>query len=99
MSRKKPATGDRPPAEPRLILPQVPRSEDLPRSAVTPEGRLIPETPEEREARSKALLEWLADMDDPNSPNEPDPPEMWDEIMRSIDEGRPHRPLFGGRDR
>jgi hypothetical protein len=95
MSRKQNTTGGRPPAETGRIVPTSLRPENLPRSAVTPDGRLIPLTDAERrdyEAGLAKLWEELAE----EGPEETDGPAVWDEVMRRIDEGRPHRPLFGG---
>jgi hypothetical protein len=98
MDTKPPATGDRPPAEPRLIVPQVPGPADLPRSAVTPDGRLTTPAEEERRNLQKAAAELLAELEsiDVSADAQEDSEEVWDEVMRRIDEGRPHRPLFGG---
>ncbi len=46
-------------------------------------------TIEERIARFRALLARMATMIDPNED------EIYAELERSIDENRPHRPLFG----
>ena len=57
-------------------------------------GRLQPLTDEQRLARSEALgraLDEIAGMTD-----ETDTDEVWRDVMRGIDEGRPHRPLFEG---
>jgi hypothetical protein len=60
----------------------------------TTTGRLRPLTDQEPKARSEALaraLDEIADMTD-----ETDTDEVWSEVMRGIDEGRPHRRLFEG---
>lgn len=60
----------------------------------TSTGRLLPLSDEDRKARSEALgraLDEIAGMTD-----ETDTDEVWAEVMRGIDEGRPHRPLFEG---
>ena len=57
-------------------------------------GRLRPLTDQERKARSEALsqaLDEIAGMTD-----ETDTDEVWRDVMRGIDESRPHRPLFEG---
>jgi hypothetical protein len=57
-------------------------------------GRLQPLTDQERRARSEALgrvLDEIAGMTD-----ETDTDEVWRDVMRGIDESRPHRPLFEG---
>jgi hypothetical protein len=51
-------------------------------------------TDQARRARSEALgraLDEIAAMTD-----ETDTDEVWQEVMRDIDETRPHRPLFEG---
>jgi hypothetical protein len=60
----------------------------------TATGRLQPLTDQERRARSEALgraLDEIAGMID-----ETDTDEVWRDVMRGIDESRPHRPLFEG---
>jgi hypothetical protein len=57
-------------------------------------GRLLPLTDQERRARSEALgraLDEIAGMTD-----ETDTDQVWRDILRGIDAGRPHRPLFEG---
>lgn len=58
-------------------------------------GRLRPLSDEERRARSAALRkafdEWPTEAADGS-----DSDEVWREVMRGIDECRPHRPLFEG---
>jgi hypothetical protein len=58
-------------------------------------GQLLPQSEEEQKARTEALRrlfdEWPDHADDGS-----DSDEVWREVMRSIDEGRPHRPLFEG---
>jgi hypothetical protein len=65
----------------------------FPPRALDAQGRLIPLSPEERQARSAAVLRALRAItlipDD-------DPPELSAEGMRDIDAHRPHRPLFEG---
>ena len=56
-------------------------------------GRLIPLSPEERAARRDAAIRVLKALRD--LPDD-DPPGTEDAMMRGIDEGRPHRPLFEG---
>lgn len=66
-----------------------------PRGDVDPAtGRLRPLSDEQRKARTEALnraLDALADLTDAT-----DTDATWREVMRGIDEGRPHRPLFEG---
>jgi hypothetical protein len=57
-------------------------------------GRLQPRTEQERRARSEALgraLDEIAGITD-----ETDTDELWRDVMRGIDDNRPHRPLFEG---
>lgn len=58
-----------------------------------PGGGFVPISEEEQRARSDALRRTLRALD--KLPDD-DPPELWREVMRGIDEGRPHRPLFEG---
>jgi hypothetical protein len=57
------------------------------------EGNRLPETDEERAARSERLRrlfeEWAQQPDT-------DPPGAYEEALRAIDEERPHRKLFEG---
>ena len=57
-------------------------------------GRLRPLTDQERRERTAALrvaLDEVAGITD-----ETDTDEVWRDVMRGIDEARPHRPLFEG---
>jgi hypothetical protein len=56
-------------------------------------GRVIPLGPEERAARRDAAVRALKALRD--LPDD-DPPGTEEAMMRGIDEGRPHRPLFEG---
>ncbi len=63
-----------------------------PRLRLDDQGRAIPFTPTERQARSEALRLVLEEMH-ADSPD--DPSEVTDsEIFRAIDSHRPERPLF-----
>lgn len=64
------------------------------KSAVDANGRLLPITDEELRARAEELARALEEIDRTAGPS--DSPEVWREVMRSIDESRPHRPLFEG---
>jgi hypothetical protein len=59
------------------------------------EGNRLPETDQERAARSERLRrlfeEWAQQPPDPT-----DSDAIWEQVMRGIDEGRPHRKLFEG---
>ena len=57
-------------------------------------GRLLPISEEERKARSEAFRKALDEIQQMTDESETD--EMWADIFRSIDEGRPHRKLFEG---
>ena len=57
-------------------------------------GSLPPLTDEQRKARSEALKRALDEIE--TITDETDTAENWREVMRGIDEGRPHRPLFKG---
>jgi hypothetical protein len=57
-------------------------------------GRLRPISDEERRTRSAALRRALAEIAEIT--DETDTDEVWADIFRSIDESRPHRPLFEG---
>jgi hypothetical protein len=56
-------------------------------------GRLIPLSPGERKARSEAAIRALRAI---GKRPDTDPPGTAELVMRGIDEGRPHRPLFEG---
>lgn len=66
----------------------------IPTSAVDAAGRLRPETEEERRIRAEELQSFFNELD--QMTDESDTPEIWAEIFRNIDEGRPQRPLFRG---
>lgn len=77
----------------QTILPAVDES-TIPTSAVDASGRLRPETEEERRFRNEKLKAFFNEFD--QMTDESDTPEIWAEIFRNIDEGRPQRPLFRG---
>ena len=73
-----------------MSIAATPRTESIDPAT----GQLRPLTAQERKARSEALgraLDDIAEMTD-----ETDTDEVWGEVMRGIDESRPHRPLFEG---
>ncbi len=59
-------------------------------------GRLIPQTDAQRKARSETLAHFLEEI--AGITDEADTEETWTEVMRGIDESRPHRKLFEGID-
>lgn len=67
---------------------------DTPRSAVDARGRLLPRSEAERKAHSAELARALDAMDALTDDRDTD--EVWAEVYRGIDAGRPHRPLFEG---
>ncbi len=77
------------------MLPKAPRPDlsKLPASGLGPDGKLRRMTDEERahaiESARRRLAE-IAEMTDD------DPSGAFEEFMRSVDESRPHRPLFRG---
>jgi hypothetical protein len=67
----------------------------LPPSALGPDGKFNPKTDEERKAWCEAArqrLKEVALMTD----EEGEPPDAMEQMMRGINECRPHRPLFKG---
>ena len=66
---------------------------EFPPRETDPDGRLVPLPPGERQARSGAVIRALAALD---AVPDADPPGTAEDVMRGIDEGRPHRPLFEG---
>ena len=67
---------------------------DRPGTVDPEKGRLLPLTDEQRKARSARLAETIAKM--ASVTDETDSDTVWRDIFRSIDESRPHRPLFEG---
>lgn len=59
-----------------------------------PDGRLRPLNDQEWQARAEALARALADIE--AMTDETDTDEVWSDVLRGIDEARPHRPLFDG---
>jgi hypothetical protein len=58
-------------------------------------GRARPLSDQEQKDRSLALAQALAEI--AAMTDETDTDEIWAEVFRGVDEGRPHRPLFEGR--
>jgi len=71
------------------------RAARLPASGFDTEGNLLPIPEEERADRSERLRrlfeEWAQQPPDPT-----DSDAIWEQVMRGIDEERPHRKLFEG---
>jgi hypothetical protein len=66
-----------------------------PSAAIDPStGRLKPLTDEERAARLEALSRAFDEIDGMTDGTDTD--EVWRDVLRGIDESRPHRPLFEG---
>jgi hypothetical protein len=63
----------------------------IPRSGVDAHGRLLPISAEERERRAEAFAQTI-DL----FPAEGESEEVWADVMKSIDAGRPYRKLFEG---
>lgn len=57
-------------------------------------GQLRPQTDQERQARAEALRRAFDEIG--AITDETDTDEIWRDVMRGIDENRPHRPLFEG---
>jgi hypothetical protein len=69
------------------------RPTTLPRSCLGPDGKLPLESEEERRNRLESVRKRLAEIE---QMTEEDPPGAFEEFMRGLDEGRPHRPMFKG---
>ncbi len=65
----------------------------LPRSCLGPDGQLPLECEEERRNRLESVRRRLAEIE---QMTDEDPPGAFEEFMRGLDEGRPHRPMFEG---
>jgi hypothetical protein len=66
----------------------------LPPSGLSPDGKLLRLSEDERCARRESARRRLAEISEiPDDPSDP-PDEEW---MRGIDEMRPHRPQFKGK--
>jgi len=80
-------------ADPRLAAYlALPRP--LPAPGVDAAGRALPVAQGQESAYAEAIgraLDQIAEITD-----ETDTPETWGSVLRSIDEGRPHRKLFEG---
>jgi len=65
----------------------------LPESGLGPDGKFIPMTVEERRTWCEAARRRLAEI---ALMTDEDPPGAFEQFMRNLDEGRPHRPMFKG---
>ena len=65
----------------------------IPPSGLGPDGKLRRLTHEEHKCLIESASQRLAEIAEMT---EEDPPGAFEEVMRSIDESRPHRPLFRG---
>jgi hypothetical protein len=69
------------------------RSRPLPPSCLGPDGKLLRMSDEERRQHLESARRRLAEIDEMT---DEDPPGAFEEFMRGLDEGRPHRPMFKG---
>jgi hypothetical protein len=67
--------------------------EPLPPSCLGPDGKLRRMTDEERRQHLESVRLRLAEIE---QMTDEDPPGAFEEFMRGLDEGRPHRPMFKG---
>jgi hypothetical protein len=67
--------------------------DSLPPSCLGPDGKLRIMTDEERRQLLESARRRLAEID---QMTDEDPPGAFEEFMRGLDEGRPHRPMFKG---
>jgi hypothetical protein len=77
------------------MVPSIPRPDPskLPPSGLGPDGKLRRMTEEEQRLHIESVRRRLAEIAEMT---DEDPPGAFEEMMRSIDESRPHRPLFKG---
>ena len=67
--------------------------DSLPPSCLGPDGKLRKMTDEERRQILESARRRLAEID---QKTDEDPPGAFEEFMRGLDDGRPHRPMFKG---
>ena len=72
--------------------PEVNR-DSLPPSCLGPDGKLPRMSEEQRRLHLESVRRRLAEID---QMTDEDPPGAFEEFMRGLDEGRPHRPMFKG---
>jgi hypothetical protein len=77
------------------MVPNLPHPDPskLPPSGLGPDGKLRRMTEEEQRFHIESVRRRLAEIAEMT---DEDPPGAFEEMMRSIDESRPHRPLFKG---
>jgi hypothetical protein len=68
-------------------------SRPLPPSCLGPDGKLPRMSDEERRQRLESVRRHLAEIEEMT---DDDPPGAFEEFLRGLDEGRPHRPMFKG---
>jgi hypothetical protein len=69
------------------------RPQALPKSCLGPDGKLRLESEEERRTRLESVRRRFAEIE---QMMDEDPPGAFEEFMRGLDEGRPHRPMYKG---
>jgi hypothetical protein len=65
----------------------------LPPSCLGPDGKLPKMSEEERRRHLESVRKRLAEIE---QMTDEDPPGAFEEFMRGLDEGRPHRPMYTG---
>ncbi len=78
-----------------MMTPKSPdvNRDSLPPSCLGPDGKLPRMSEEERREHLESALRRL---DEIEQMTDEDPPGAFEEFMRGLDEGRPHRPMFKG---
>jgi hypothetical protein len=78
-----------------MTMPKSPdvNLDSLPPSCLGPDGKLRKMSDEERRQLLESARRRLAEID---QLTDEDPPGAFEEFMRGLDEGRPHRPMFKG---
>lgn len=73
--------------------PIRPPGGELPPSALGPDGKFLRMSEEERRKHLESARRRLAEI---AAMTDEDPPGAFEQFMRNLDEGRPHRPMFRG---
>jgi hypothetical protein len=78
-----------------MMKPELPETsmEPLPPSCLGRDGKLPRMNDEERGKRLESVRQRFAEI---GQMTDEDPPGTFEEFMRGLDEGRPHRPMFKG---